>query len=313
MNSLRRFKNALSLRGRKAEAIPRMKMYDGDCFAALAMTLLICVLLTSCSGCPVAKKFDPKAPLEQKWAMVSEWVPGDSIYVVLIDVYKFAATEFYQKAIAGNRSIPLLNGFNAESDGGIAVITGELFFLGGDFKPEEVIKRIKASVENPKNTVTEVKYKDKVIYADPAAGSSFVFLEKYILCYGSEADIKSLIDNKEAKKIQPPGVVTSKMVWGRFSKDLIIYGKAKELTFTAEATSNLKISAEVLFDSAKDAALFADELKGIKAIKTIQSIDEPWIADVIDSIAIVHAGDKVGIAAVIDDGIAKKLLKRGLK
>lgn len=275
--------------------------------------LVICMFLSSCSGCPVAKKFDPKAPLEQKWGMVSEWVPGNSNYVVLIDVYKLAATEFYQRAIAGNRSIPLLNGFNAESDGGIAVVTGGLFFLGGDLKPEEVIKRIKASVENPKNAVTEVKYKEKMIYTDPAAGSSFVFLEKHLLCYGSEADIKSLIDNKAAKKVQPPSVETGKMVWGRFTKDGIIYGKAKELTFTAEASSNLKISAEALFDSVQDAASFADELKGVKAIKTIQSIDEPWVADVIDSIAIVQAGDKVGIAAVIDEAIAKKLLRRVLK
>lgn len=289
MNSLRRFKKS----------------------SIFLVSLLL--FFASCKGCPVAKKFDPKAPLDQKWAMVSEWVPDNSIYIVLIDVYKLAATEFYQRAIAGNKSIPLLNGFNAESDGGVAVITDGLFFLGGDFKPEEVIKHIKASVENPKNTVTGVKYKDKVIYADPAAGSSFAFLEKHLLCYGSEAEIKGLIDNKEAKKIQPPGVVTSKMVWGRLTKDGIIYGKIKELTFSAEASSNLKISAEALFDSEKDAVSFADELKGIKAIKTIQSIDEPWVADVIDSIAIVQAGDKVGIAAVIDDGIAKKLLRGVLK
>lgn len=278
------------------------------------MLLASCLLLfASCKGCPIAKKFDPKAPLEQKWGMVSEWVPGNSSYIVLIDVYKLAATEFYQKAIAGNKAIPLLNGFNVESDGGIAVMTGGLMFIGGSFKPEEVVGRIKASVEGQKSAVAEVKYKDKMIYTDAAAKGSFAFLEKYLLCYGSEAEIKSLIDNKKEKKLQPAKVDTSKTVWGRFAKDGIIYGKAKELTFTAEASANLKISAEALFDSAKDAASFAEELKGIKAIKTIQSIDEPWVADVIDSIAIVQAENKVGIAAVVDEATAKKLLKRALK
>jgi hypothetical protein len=152
-----------------------------------------------------------------------------------------------------------------------------------------------------------------VIYANTAGKGSFAFLEKYLLCYGGEAEIKKLIDNKEAKRLKPPAVVTSKMVWGRFTKDGIIYGRAREITFTAGASKSLKVSAEALFDSEGDAASFAEELKGVKAIKTIQAMDEPWVADVIDSVAIVQTGGKVGIAAVIDEAIAKKLLKRAFK
>jgi len=249
------------------------------------------------AGCGLFTKFDPQAPMIEKWKAVKKWIPNDSAYLVVADLNRFASTELYKKISEGpvSKKSPIFSGFNASTDAGLAVFSDGLFYIGGRFDPQTTIKKIKDVIIPEGITLTESAYKGKVIYSDATVNNSFAFLEKYLICQGSPDKIKGLIDRYADKKIVPAEISTNKVLSGKLNNRMYIYGKITSLDFEADIARGLKLTARGALPSKEDAAALIDEIAGIRAIKTIQSIDEPWLAEVIDDINVSQDGSYINL------------------
>lgn len=275
-------------------------------FKKLFGLALVMVFMSSC------KPFDPTAPLSKKWDRVSSWVPSSPSYLVVADFNALSKTEFFRKAFLSGteKTIPLLSGFNVETEVGIMVFADDLMFIGGKFNPKELTERIKSSLKEDNDSVTEEKYKDKIIFTEEKDGSSFVFLEKHLVCEGKIEKLKELINQHTSSKPGPAGVDTSHILFGRLNNYKNSFSKVTDLTFFADIDSEVKINAVTKFSSEKEAIGFADEAEGIKTIKTIQSVDEPWLADFLDGINIKRVDSEVVLSTTLDVSVAKTLLKK---
>jgi len=260
------------------------------------------------SSCNWFAPFSPSTPLENKWVRIEKWVPSDSTYFFLIDINKAAKTPFYKKAILGNTNkyLAILSNINPETEAGIIAITDKFVFIGGDFEATDLIERIKEGIETKKGALKDTVYKKRTIYYEKDGGPAFAMLEKYLVCYGGMDDIKKLIDDRPKKKIVPVKADTSFTIWGIINKD-------RPIVFTADLGERLEISATANFPGEKETEAFAEEAVGIKTIKSLEYMDEPWLADFIDGIAILKGGDKVVIKSAMDVDTAKKLIKKGFK
>jgi len=123
--------------------------------------------------------------------------------------------------------------------------------------------------------------------------------------------IKELVSLKASKAISPPEAVTNYPVWGTV-KDLGDKTLAlSKVTFIAVPGDSFKIEAFADLEDEARALTFLDELEGFRAIKAIQSMDEPWLADLITSISLSREGKRVTLRADIDTANARRLLKKG--
>lgn len=274
--------------------------------------LIVAVSLILLSGCGLFARFDPQAPLLEKWRFVQKWVPSDYSYLVVADLNRFASTEFYKKIVenpVAKKSI-IFGGFDASTDAGLAAFSDGLFYVGGKFDTQATLKKIKDAATTDGVALTELAYKGKTIYTDATANYSFTFLEKYLICQGSPDLIKALIDKYNDKKIIPAEVSTNKVLSGRLTNKMYIYGKMTGLDFEADIARGLKLTARGTLPSKEDATALIDEIAGIRAIKTIQSIDEPWLAEVIDNIRVKQDASNVDLDIEMSPELTIDILKR---
>jgi len=279
------------------------------------LPVLLAAVLVSCKFIAGLTSFDPNAPTNEKWQKISAWVPGGSGYLVVVDVKRFSSTQFYKDVLADSsiKSLAMVKGLDTEGGSGIVAATAGLFFIGGKFDDKKVTENIGAELEKQKMPLVHEEYGGKTVHSDKSGSSAFTFLEKYLLCFGGLADIKKLIDDKNAGKIAPPQINPLQELYGKIGPGVNIYGKMSELLFSATAASNLNIKAYGRFPSENDAMSFVTDAEGIKAIKTIQSIDEPWLADVIDNIALKQNGASVDMSLTLEPPAAKNILRKVLK
>lgn len=248
-------------------------------------SILSAAAAVSCSS------FNPSASFDSKWSKISGWISDQNKYVVAIDTNSIAKTDL------GKDLIPELAGFGINGDAGILVFTKSLVFVGGRFDEKAVLEKIKAGAKSP---LTEELFLNKTIYTDGKTKSSFAFLEKFLICQGKEKDIKNLI--KAGKQATSPKIDTGHQIAGvfKYKSDILLY---------ADIVSSLDFSAKATFKTSKDASVFAEELEGIKTIKTIESVDEPWLADALDEISIEQSENVVKISAKVSLQSAKKILE----
>lgn len=279
-------------------------------FFVKAVTLAV-FLAISCGSCKRSMPFDPSAPLHKKWEKVSSWVGGEHDYIVISDIAMLSGTDFFKNVFLKNtgKAMSLLKGFNVETDVGIAVFTGGLMYLGGRFDEDAVIQKIRSLLAEDNASLSIEGFKGWKIYTESPSGSSFVFLEDHLLCFGRTEDLRSLLANK--RELTPPSAIDlTHAVWGRINKGRIIYPKMIDMTISADIDKDMELFATARFPEAIQARAFADEVEGIKTIKTIQSIDEPWLADLLDGITIRQKGDSVVLRTSVNSAMAKKILKK---
>jgi hypothetical protein len=269
------------------------------------------------ASCGLFKRFDPNAPLAAKWAFISDWTEGGARYYFIIDVNKLAAAPFYKEAFekSPGRYFSLFSKIDADTEAGIVVVTDKFVYIGGRFDKATIASRIEQAFEKEKGLLEESTYKKKRIYTDKSGtgGESFALLEKYLLVFGSKTDIKALIDAREKKAIIPPAMNTDHLVWGRIKDASNLYPKLTSVTISADLQEILNIRASTDFATETEAANFAEQMTGIKTIKTIESVDEPWLADSIDGIKIERNLTNVVLSSAIDAPTAKRLIKRWFK
>lgn len=246
----------------------------------LAKIFIIAVALSSCSFF----SFNPSASLDSKWLKIKEWVPGDGKYFILADINKIVRAEL---------------GSDLPQEAGIIALTKDFTFIGGKFDTKIFFSKIAKNYRG----LNEQKVLDKIIYTDPDSKASFSFLEKYLLCQGKEKALKELIQKHADKKIVPPNADTSHMLSGQLDY------KA-DIKLTGDIGQALILKARANFPSAKNAADFTEELRGVKTIKLIQLVDEPWLADILDNVKIEQTDKEVVISTSLDTASAKKLIKK---
>ncbi len=275
------------------------------------MTIL---LLASCNSCQNFRPFDPAAPLSEKWERISPWISGSSPYIVVADLNKLAETDFFKEVFTNNadKNLQLFKAFNIQTDVGIVAFANDVMFIGGKFEPEAILQKIGETLKEDEAELQEDSYRHKKLYTSTdEPDSSFTFLEKYLIAFGNKDSLKKLIGDKGSGK--PPAVDTSRIFWGHINDASKYYSKIGSLEFYADITSTMKVFAVASLASKEAAKSMVEELEGIKTIKTIQSVDEPWLADVLDEIKIDRDDSLVNVNAVIDQKTAKAMLKRGLK
>jgi hypothetical protein len=281
----------------------------------VAIVAVVAAGFISCKFIASLSSFKPDAPMNEKWRKIAEWVPGGSSYFVMADIKRISETDFYKNVFADSsiRSLALLKGLDPDGGAGIVVGTGGLFFIGGKFDAKKVLTNIKSELDKQKMTLEQEKHLGKIIYSDKKGLSSFSFLEKYLVCFGNTDDIKHLIDAKKTGRLAQLDANPLQDLVARIGPGVKIYGKMTELDITATVSSTLNLKASGAFQSTEDAENFMTEAQGIKAIKTIESFDEPWLADVIDNIELKQSGQDVLMSMTMDPQAAKNILKKVLK
>ena len=270
---------------------------------ALAMTIGLTLLCTSCT------RIDPAAPLAKKWEIVSKFVPATQSYLVVIDNKTLTESEIY-KAIAKDdpKSIPaMIKSAGDNPANGITVINDGMVFLGGAFDTKELSKKIVATVTETGGNITEEKIKGKTLFVDKRMKAGFVFLKPYLLVQGDETKLKELI----AGNLKPTTstIDTTHTFWAKFIAPKEVNKEMTELVIFGDAAKTFKVFASAEFTNSEFAKVFYDEAQGYKTLKTIQSIDEPWISDAIDAIDIKLDGKKINFSADLEARPARSLLR----
>lgn len=277
---------------------------------SLTLTMTFALLL-SCKACEKLEPFNVSSPLETKWSRISEWVSSDTGYIGIADVQTIVGTDFFKDFIAKDKgkTFPLFKGFDVETDAGIIVGTGNIIYIGGCFDPNIMTEKILAALKDDGSENVEESYKGYKIYSDKATGNAFTFLEKFLLCQGNIDAIKKLVDDKKAGRIEPPQVETTHPLWLQLNKGSYGPSNLNYMIFAADIDKTMKVKGSTKFSTPEEAAAFAEQLEGIKTIKTVQSIDDPWLTTLINDISVEQSGDIVRVYTSFDVNRLRKVLK----